>query len=76
MLAILGNSICLSLYDYSDRDGNSAYNQSLNVIGDVFTIVFLLEAAIKILAMGFILHKFAYIRDGWNLIDFIIVVTG
>jgi heme/copper-type cytochrome/quinol oxidase subunit 3 len=31
---------------------------------------------IKIFAMGFIMNKKAYIRDLWNVIDFVIVITG
>ena len=30
----------------------------------------------KIIAMGFILHKNAYLRDGWNWLDFVIVILG
>lgn len=31
---------------------------------------------LKIIGMGFILNKGAYIRDAWNLLDFIIVVSS
>lgn len=30
----------------------------------------------KILAYGFIAHSGAYLRNGWNLLDFTIVVIG
>ena len=30
----------------------------------------------KILAFGLVMHKRAYLRDGWNILDFIIVMTG
>lgn len=36
----------------------------------------MIEAILKITAMGFVLHKNAYLRDPWNVIDFIIVVSG
>jgi len=76
ILCILGNSLCLALYDYSDRDSLTERNQILDLIGFVFTIIFTLEALIKIIAMGFILHPQAYLRDGWNVIDFFVVTTG
>jgi len=38
--------------------------------------MFVTEAVMKILAMGFMLHPFAYLRDWWNALDFIIVITG
>lgn len=30
----------------------------------------------KIFALGFVLHKGAYLRNVWNIIDFIVVLTG
>ncbi len=30
----------------------------------------------KIIAFGFIIHKRSYLRDPWNVIDFIVVVIG
>ena len=30
----------------------------------------------KILAFGLVMHKRSYLRDGWNVLDFIIVMTG
>jgi hypothetical protein len=41
-----------------------------------FTIIFIAEACLKIIAMGFILHKNAYLRNGWNIIDAIVVFSG
>jgi len=76
MLAIVLNSICLSLFDYTDREVTSEYNLFLNWLGDGFTLFFLFEALIKVFAMGFIIHKKAYLRDGWNFIDFLIVIFG
>lgn len=26
--------------------------------------------------MGFIVHNRSYLRDGWNVIDFFVVITG
>jgi hypothetical protein len=40
------------------------------------TSVFIFEAALKIIAMGFIFHKYSYMRYGWNVVDFIIVIAG
>lgn len=35
-----------------------------------------METVLKIVAYGLVLHPSAYIRNGWNLLDFIIVVVG
>ena len=50
MLAILMNSIILAQFDYSDRDSVQFKNKALNFIGDMFTILFLIEASMKIAA--------------------------
>lgn len=36
----------------------------------------MLEAAIKIIAFGFIIHKKSYLRDPWNIMDFLVVIIG
>jgi len=41
-----------------------------------FTIVFAVECVIKIIARGFILHKHSYLRDIWNWLDFIVVLSS
>lgn len=61
--------------DYTDKDNTSEWNKRLDSISLVFTIIFIIEAVCKIIAMGFVLHKTAYLRDGWNILDFIIVLA-
>lgn len=39
-------------------------------------VIFTIETFMKILAYGLILHPNAYIRSGWNLLDFVIVIVG
>lgn len=70
------NSLVLALFDYADRDSLSEKNKILNKVSQVLTYLFLAEAFLKILAQGFVLHKNAYLRDGWNVMDFIVVLTG
>lgn len=73
---ILFNTIVLAIYDYEDRDNLTTYNQKLEYIGEVLTILFAIEMTIKIVAQGFIIHKNSYLRDVWNWLDLIVVVTG
>ena len=42
----------------------------------IFLVIFTVEAIMKIIAYGFILHAGAYLRNGWNILDFTIVVIG
>ncbi|XP_050996123.1 sodium channel protein type 11 subunit alpha [Acomys russatus] len=42
----------------------------------IFTGIYILEAIIKILARGFILDEFSFLRDPWNWLDFIVIGTA
>lgn len=70
------NSITLALYDYEDRDSIGFYNQTIDKINIAFTSVFIVEAVFKILANGLILHQGSYLRNGWNLVDATVVISG
>lgn len=76
ILLILANSIMLAVYDYADRDNKEPRNQLIETLGQIFTWIFTVEALIKIIAMGFIFHKNAYLKDAWNWLDFIVVCIG
>uniref|UniRef100_A0A671PUV6 Voltage-dependent calcium channel type A subunit alpha-1 n=1 Tax=Sinocyclocheilus anshuiensis TaxID=1608454 RepID=A0A671PUV6_9TELE len=39
-----------------------------------FIGMFCFEAGIKIIALGFVFHKGSYLRNGWNVMDFIVVL--
>ena len=76
MFCIFINAIVLSLFDYTDRDSQQRFNRIMNFVSDGFTIIFLVECWLKIIAMGFVLNKYAYLRQTWNIVDLIIVLTG
>ncbi|MGH0126020.1 UNVERIFIED_CONTAM: hypothetical protein FKN15_033141 [Acipenser sinensis] len=42
----------------------------------LFLIIFTVEAFLKVIAYGLLFHPNGYLRNGWNLLDFIIVVVG
>jgi len=41
-----------------------------------FLGIFCVEALFKVVALGFVLHKGSYLRNVWNMMDFVVVVTG
>lgn len=41
-----------------------------------FLAIFCVEALLKIMAFGFVLHPGSYLRNGWNILDFTVVVVG
>ena len=43
----------------------------------VMTVIFTLEAVLKIIAVGFLFNKrTSYLRQTWNILDFAIVVCA
>lgn len=51
-------------------------NYTLDKIQKAFTLIFTIEAILKMVAMGVIVHKNSYFRTLWNIIDFFVVMTG
>eukprot|EP00931_Biecheleriopsis_adriatica_P023690 TRINITY_DN14902_c0_g1_i1.p1 TRINITY_DN14902_c0_g1~~TRINITY_DN14902_c0_g1_i1.p1 ORF type:complete len:2368 (-),score=487.75 TRINITY_DN14902_c0_g1_i1:53-7156(-) len=76
LLLIVANSVILAMQNYYYDQENALGNVLQRESENVFTILFTLECAMKIVACGFIAHPKAYIRDPWNWIDFIVVVAG
>ena len=63
--------------DAPDLDPESTLASVLRVLDYFFIAAFTLEAALKIITFGFAFTgKHAYIRNGWNVLDFIIVLAG
>lgn len=51
--------------------------ETLEVLDLIFTIVFFIECAMKIIALGFLMNgPTSYIREPWNVLDFVIVCFG
>ncbi|KAK1799586.1 hypothetical protein P4O66_000467 [Electrophorus voltai] len=55
---------------------SSAHMDNAETVEYVFLVVFTIETFLKIFAYGLILHKGAYVRSGWNMLDFVIVIIG
>ncbi|XP_076351266.1 muscle calcium channel subunit alpha-1-like isoform X2 [Tachypleus tridentatus] len=76
LLTIFANCVALAVYTpYPNSDSNHI-NQFLEKIEYVFLVIFTVECVLKIIAYGFLFHPGAYLRNAWNILDFIIVVIG
>ncbi|XP_072804364.1 voltage-dependent L-type calcium channel subunit alpha-1S [Vicugna pacos] len=76
LLTIFANCVALAVYLPMPEDDNNPLNLGLEKLEYFFLIVFSIEAAMKIIAYGFLFHQDAYLRSGWNVLDFIIVFLG
>uniref|UniRef100_A0A3P9AK90 Voltage-dependent L-type calcium channel subunit alpha n=1 Tax=Esox lucius TaxID=8010 RepID=A0A3P9AK90_ESOLU len=92
LLAIFANCVALGVSKpFPEEDSNSTNHNlvSLCKVDDtgtvmsireqveyIFLVIFTIETFTKILAYGLVMHPSAYIRSGWNLLDFVIVIVG
>eukprot|EP00795_Rhopilema_esculentum_P010180 gene10180-18850_t len=76
LLTILFNCIVLIFDAPLPENDKSQMNEVAEKIEYYFLVIFLFEAIVKIVAMGFVLHPRAYLRSGWNILDFTVVVVG
>ena len=42
----------------------------------VFLAIYLVEFVMKVIARGFALQPYSYLRDGWNWLDFVIIIIS
>ena len=48
---------------------------TLEIYEYFFAIIIFSEYFLKIIAMGFVIGSNTYLRLGWNMIDFVVVIT-
>uniref|UniRef100_A0A915BGY2 Voltage-dependent calcium channel type A subunit alpha-1 n=2 Tax=Parascaris univalens TaxID=6257 RepID=A0A915BGY2_PARUN len=76
LLTIIGNCVVLAMEQHLPKNDKKPLSEMLELTEPYFMGIFCLECLLKIVAFGFILHKGSYLRSGWNIMDFIVVVSG
>ncbi|XP_068104416.1 voltage-dependent L-type calcium channel subunit alpha-1F isoform X2 [Hyperolius riggenbachi] len=76
LMTIFANCVALGVYIPFPEDDSNTANHNLEQVEYIFLIIFTVESFLKIIAYGLVMHPSAYIRNGWNLLDFVIVVIG
>ncbi|XP_041459338.1 voltage-dependent L-type calcium channel subunit alpha-1D-like isoform X6 [Lytechinus variegatus] len=76
LITIFANCIALATYTPFPQQDSNDVNRNLEYVEYAFLIIFLIEALLKICAQGFLFHPGAYLRNGWNILDFLIVAVG
>eukprot|EP00937_MAST-01D_sp_MAST-1D-sp2_P001962 g1962.t1 len=72
---ILVSSVLLALEEPLARPGSDTA-VGLSIADQCLVFIFIAECALKIFAFGFWRHDGAYLRSGWNRLDFFIVCTS
>jgi len=79
VVLIIISSLCLAL-DWPGYDAHLPFAEALAVLDKTFTVLFTIECILKVVAMGLIHSKNkkypAYLRSGWNVLDFVVVLIS
>ncbi|XP_017780350.1 PREDICTED: voltage-dependent calcium channel type A subunit alpha-1 isoform X5 [Nicrophorus vespilloides] len=76
LLTIIANCVVLALEEHLPNHDKTMLAQQLEKTEAYFLGIFCVEASLKILALGFVLHRGSYLRNIWNIMDFFVVLTG
>lgn len=78
MVMIILSSLML-IIDSPLNDPNSTFSRILGIVDAIFTVIFTIEAIIKIIALGFFTSSGilkSYLQNGWNVLDFVVVIIS
>lgn len=69
---IMVNSITLGMEDPLAVSTTATQD----AVENIFLALYTVEMIFKIVGLGFLFNKGAYIRDPWNILDFVIVMSA
>lgn len=71
---IVVNSLFLAMNDpLRDESEVPAY---MDYADQIFQYLYTVEMVVKIVSLGFIVNEGSYLRDAWNILDFVIIGSG
>ena len=76
LIAIIANCILMAINSQLPLDDMNNMNRTVEKAETYLLGIFCLEMILNIITMGFILHPGSYLRNPWNILDFVVVVTG
>lgn len=66
LLLILANSIIIAIDDPNEK---KVWADHVDL---AFLIIFTIELVLKVIAMGFVLRPYSYLRDPWNVVSILL----
>ncbi|KAG9401991.1 hypothetical protein AC1031_007692 [Aphanomyces cochlioides] len=80
-LCVLLNTILLGFVDYSDPwvegpNPTKLANRIIDTANTISLLIFISEGVLKVIAQGFLWGKDSYLSEGWNRLDFLIILSG
>nr|AIJ29365.1 voltage-gated T-type calcium channel [Trichoplax adhaerens] len=75
LVVIIFNCVTLAM-ERPGIDPNSMERHFLNLMVIIFTFIFTSEMIIKVLALGLVTGDKSYLRNGWNVLDLLLVIIS
>ena len=76
LVTIIASCVVMALEEHLPNGDKTELAISLEATESYFLAIFCVEMCLKIVALGFVLHPGSYLRNVWNIMDFVVVVTG
>ena len=76
LVTIIASCVVMALEEHLPNGDKTHLAIKLQATEFYFLAIFCVEMCLKILALGFVLHPGSYLRNVWNIMDFVVVVTG
>jgi Ion transport protein len=73
VIGISTASLAFETPSRANRTSDTAFDVFLDVLNYITTVIFVVEAMMRIISVGFVLHSGSYLRSGWNVLDFFVV---
>ena len=64
LLVIIANCVVLSIENPNEEKGQAA-----EILDYIFLTLFTCEMVFKIIALGFVMRPYSYLRDAWNVVS-------
>ena len=74
MFLIFFSSILLA-FDNPLNNTQSTYSIVLSILNVVLNWIFVIECCLNIFVYGLCKHKGSYLRDPWNILDFVVAIS-
>ena len=76
IMLLIAYSTVLLVLESPTMDPYSTLGRIIEISDLILGILFVIEMIMKIVAYGLVLHKNAYLRSGWNVLDAVVVTVS
>lgn len=76
LVTIIATCVVMAMEEHLPDGDRTPLAQQLEEAEPYFLAIFCFEATCKILALGLVLHNNSYLRNVWNIMDFIVISSA